>query len=59
LYKEPDRINNVEIVKITPFFPSFGGEKENELMIEEVSKEKLKSILACFRKDKIFSPDGW
>jgi len=39
LYKEPKRVNIAEILKITSYFPSFVGEEENDIMIEEVTKE--------------------
>jgi len=45
LIKEHDRVNVVEIVKITSFFSSFVGEEANKILVEEVSKEELKVVL--------------
>eukprot|EP01018_Ginkgo_biloba_P028285 Gb_00400 [translate_table: standard] len=56
IYKELERANIAEILKLTSFFPSFLSEEDNELMMEEVSKEELKTVIASFKKDK--SPDS-
>jgi len=59
LYKEKDRFSIEEILKITSIFPSFVGEEENEILMEELSKEELEAILATLWKYKSTSPDGW
>ena len=52
LYKERT-VNIEEIVNITSVVPSFDGEEENELLMEEVSKEKLKVVFVPLQKDNI------
>jgi hypothetical protein len=44
IYKEPNRQNIAEILKISSFYPSFVIEEENQLQMEIVSKEELKSL---------------
>jgi hypothetical protein len=53
LYKESDRINIVEIVKIRFFFPSFVGKEENDFLVEEVFKEELKLLWLPSREIKV------
>lgn len=33
--------------------------EDNRVLADEVSKEKLKDILASFHKEKIIGLDGW
>jgi hypothetical protein len=46
-------------VNITSLFPSSVRREENEIMIEEVSKEELKVGMASFQKDKSSRLEGW
>jgi hypothetical protein len=44
---------------MTSYFPRFVIEEENQTLMEEVSKDELKSILASFKRDKKPRPGGW
>jgi hypothetical protein len=49
LYKEPPRVNIAEFVAITSCLPCFVNHEQNKELMEEVSKEKLKSVVHSFR----------
>jgi hypothetical protein len=51
IYKESDRENIVDILKLTSNFPRFVLEEDNNMMVEEIPKEELKSVLASFKKE--------
>jgi hypothetical protein len=57
--KKPDRENIAETMKLTSFFPIFVLEDNNQILMEEVSKDELQSILAFFKKDKSLGPKEW
>jgi hypothetical protein len=39
-------------MKLTTHFPRFVIEEDNQMLMEEVSKEQLKIVLASFKIDK-------
>jgi hypothetical protein len=45
-------------MKTTYLFSSFIGEDKIKILVEEVSKEDLKALLASFQRDKILGMDG-
>lgn len=58
-YRAKDRATIIEVVKMTSFFPIFVNEVDNEILLEDVSKEELQTILHTFQKDKSPRIDGW
>jgi hypothetical protein len=59
VFKELDRENIEEILKVASYFPRLVGEEENERMYREVSREELLYVLNSFKKDRSPGPDGW
>lgn len=58
MFKEPDRENIEEILKVASYFPRLVGEKENERMYREVSREELLYVLNSFNKNRSPGPNG-
>jgi len=48
-----------EILNLTSFVPSFVTEKDNQMLMEDISNEEVKSVIASFEKNKSAGPDGW
>jgi hypothetical protein len=44
---------------MTSFFPIFVEEGDNNIILEDISKEKLQVIMHSFHKDKISGPYHW
>jgi hypothetical protein len=59
IHKAPKRENIEQIHNISSLFLSFVSKKDKQMMMEEVSKEKLKYVMASFQKDKSLRLDGW
>jgi hypothetical protein len=50
LFKESEYANIAEILKISSYFPNFIFEENNQMLMEEVSKEGLHISLASLKK---------
>jgi len=48
LYKEQDKDNIVEIVKMTSYFPSHVDEEVNQNLMAKVTNKELKNLLNSF-----------
>jgi hypothetical protein len=59
IFKEPDRENLGEILKVVSYFPIFVNEEENNILYRPVTKEELMFVLSTFQKDKSPGLDGW
>jgi hypothetical protein len=59
MYNEQYRVNIAIILKIASFFPRFVRDEANDILVEEVSKRDLESIMASFHMDKSPTLDGW
>jgi len=59
LFKAPEEVSIVEVIRVTQFFPRFIEEEGNDSIMEPVSKEEVEDILKLMQKDKIPNPDGW
>ena len=58
VYKEPEVVNVVEIVKVASYFSTLIYKERNLWMYEEVTKHELLIVLSSFHKDKIPIPNG-
>eukprot|EP01018_Ginkgo_biloba_P032610 Gb_14068 [translate_table: standard] len=59
LFKEPDRINIGEIIKVVTYFPRMVGNEDNAILFREITKEELLVVLNALQKEKSPGPDGW
>ena len=59
IYKAPDQVKLLEVIRIAQVFPAFVDEDDNLALMEEVSAGDLKALLQSFQKDKSPRPDGW
>lgn len=59
IFKDPDRTNIGEILKVVANYLRMVGIEENEILFEVITKEELLKILNTFQKDKSVDPDGW
>ena len=59
VFKEPDRANIEEILKVASYFPGLVGEEENGRMHTTVSREELLYALSSFKKDRSPGPNCW
>ena len=51
IYKEPDQVSIVEVLKLTSYIPSFVNEGDNNQMMENIFKDKLKLSLPLFKRE--------
>jgi hypothetical protein len=58
IYKEGDKINIVEVFRITSFFPIFVEEEFNENLMVPITKEELQIVVQIFQNEKIHGPNG-
>eukprot|EP01018_Ginkgo_biloba_P002298 Gb_28324 [translate_table: standard] len=58
IFKEPDRSNIGEIIKVATYFPRMVSDKDNAYLFRVVTKEEL-VVLNTLQKDKSPGPDGW
>jgi hypothetical protein len=59
LFKEPIKINIIDIVRLALFFPHFVDEASKKDIFFVVTAEEIKEVLFSFQKDKSPSPNGW
>ena len=59
IYKDPNRENISEILKVVSYFPRLLEDKDNERMHDPISKNELFLILNSFNKENIPCPNGW
>ena len=59
IYKQDQKLNLDQQVKILRNFPHLFTEEEGLKVGAEVTIEKFKHIFSNFARDKIPSPDGW
>jgi hypothetical protein len=59
IYIELERIMIKKILYLTSYFTSFVSKENNEMLMEEVFEEDLKTIMNSFQKDKSLCLDGW
>jgi len=57
--KESIRINIVEIVSLSSYFPRFTNEDQNLDLMAKVKKGDMEKLVDSFQKDKSLGPDGW
>jgi hypothetical protein len=58
LFREDNRVNIVDVVRMAQFFPRFVNEEENRALMEEVTEVELQEVLYSFQKNKIPGPMG-
>jgi hypothetical protein len=56
IYKELDRANIAENLKLSSYFPSFVSYEDNHI---EIYKDELLVALLSFKRDKISGPNEW
>ena len=59
IYKNPDRENILEIIKVSRFFPQLVLEEDNQETFEECSKDKLQLVMPTFKNYMCPILDGW
>jgi hypothetical protein len=59
LFKEDQRENLADIIKLALYFPIFVDEENNQNLYAKVTEAKLKDTMQIFQKDKIPGPYGW
>jgi hypothetical protein len=59
IFKEPERANIGEILKVISYFPRMLEDEDNEELFKEVSREELSKFLSSFQKDRCPGPDRW
>jgi hypothetical protein len=59
VFKEPDRENIEEILKVESYSPRLVGEEENERMYRAVTREELICFLNSYKKYRSPGPYGW
>lgn len=59
IYKSPQFVNLVEVMRTVKLFPRFVEQEEALDLTREVTMGELEAILKWFKKDKSLGPDGW
>eukprot|EP01018_Ginkgo_biloba_P018081 Gb_04379 [translate_table: standard] len=59
IFKEPDRANLGEIIKVVTYFLRMVGDEDNAMLYREITKEELLVVLNALQKEKSPGPDEW